>query len=266
MNSIYVLVFLIVFLIIYYILAIFNNKYKSFKFFNKFNSNLTLKFENSIKELLFDLDYPYKLTHKKYFFIKYILSIIIFIISLINYKSLIIPMILGATIYFFPNILLNNFLKSQNIKLIKEIKKINNSLILKLSAHVPQAEAIKTMIETIQDKRIKKYFSKFAYDYEVLGFNFKRAADRLLPKFKSPELEIFLQILIQSESNGSIIENLERFSNTLELSYSKYLRSIANKRLVLVVMGTVIMLINIILVSMYPIIVQVINNLQMVFL
>ena len=76
---------------------------------------------------------------------------------------------------------------------------------------------------------------------------------------------MFLQILIQSENEGCIIENLKRFSETLELSYSKYLRSVANKRLGLVVSGTVLMLINIILVSMYPIVIQVINNLQTIF-
>ena len=99
----------------------------------------------------------------------------------------------------------------------------------------------------------------------MLNFNLRKAADKLLLKFKSSELEMFLQILIQSENEGCIIENLERFNETLELSYSKYLRSIANKRLGLVVSGTVLMLINIIVVSMYPIAVQVINNLQTIF-
>lgn len=269
MNRIYVLVFVIIFLIIYYALVIFNHKHRSLKITEYISVRKKPKvisnYETSVNDLLFNLDYPYKLTPKKYFFIKYILSIVFFVISLINYKSVVIPLILGIFIYLSPNMLINNFLKSQNVKLIKELKKINTNLILKLSSYVPQTEAIKSMGEVIQDKRIKKHFSKFAYDYEVLNFNLKKAADKLLLKFKSSELEMFLQVLVQSETEGSIIENLERFNSTLELSYSKYLRSIANKRLTLVVIGTVLMLVNIILVSMYPIIIQVINNLQTIF-
>jgi len=268
-KHIYVLIFVIIFLIVYYALIIFNHKNRSLKITEYISvrkkPKIISNYETSVNDLLFNLDYPYKLTSNKYFFIKYILSIVFFIISLLNYKSIFVPLLLGIFIYLSPNVLINNFLKSQNVKLIKEIKKINTNLILKLSSYVPQTEAIKFIGSTVQDKRIKKHFSKFAYDYEVLNFNLKKAADKLLLKFKSSELEMFLQVLIQSETEGSIIENLERFNSTLELSYSKYLRSVANKRLTFVVIGTVLMLLNIIIVSMYPIIVQVINNLQIIF-
>ena len=219
----------------------------------------------SIKKLLENVNLPINLTVKKFIFIKYILSVLIFLISLLNYRTLTVPSILFITIFFIPNIIIKNHVKSQNIKLIKELKVLNSNLMLQLSAYVPFKDALKNSVEQIGDVYIKKNFNKFVYDYEVMGFNIRKPAEKLVSKFKSDELVSFMQMLLQCEDEGNIIENLERFDATLKMSYFKYLNSQAIKRTIYMILGTVIMLINITILCVYPMLVQMYSNLNMIF-
>lgn len=268
-NNIYVILLILIFLIVNYILIIQNFKVKSSNSIKSVTNTkipqIMSKYINSVENSLNNLDLPFKLTVKKYLCIKYILSILVFAASYINYKSLGVPLILLVFIFFMPNLLIKSYIKSQNVQLIKELKNINSSMILQLSAFVPFKDALKAAVNNIQDKRIKKHFLKFVYEYEIMGFNIKKPAEKLLTKFKSGELSVFLQVLVQCENEGNIIENLERFNATLELSYFKYLNSQAAKRMTYMIIGTVIMLLNIAILCMYPMLVQMNNSLEMIF-
>lgn len=268
-NSIYVILLILIFLIVNYIFVIQNFKIKSNNSLkNITNSNMPQflsEYIGAVEKSLRNLDLPFQLTVKKYLCIKYVLSILVFIVSLVNYKSLLIPIVLFVVVFFIPNILIKSYVKSQNIQLIKELKIINSSIILQLSAFVPFKDALKATVNNIQDKRIKKHFARFVYEYEIMGFNIKKPAEKLLQKFKSSELNCFLQVLIQCENEGNIIENLERFNTTLELSYFKYLNSQSVKRMTYLIIGTVMMLLNIAVLCMYPMLVQMNNSLEMIF-
>jgi len=74
-----------------------------------------------------------------------------------------------------------------------------------------------------------------------------------------------LRSLIQGDAEGNLLENLEKFAETLELNYFKYLKKKSAERLMYVTLGTVISLVDIVLVVMYPIFKQVIDNLQVIF-
>lgn len=269
MNKIYVVLLILIFLIVNYIFIIQSFKVKSN---NSIKGTIGTKFPkflseyiNSVESSLNNLDLPFKLTVRKYLCIKYVLSILVFCVSFVNYKSFGIPIVLLVIVFFIPNLLIKSYLKSQNVQLIKELKSINSSLILQLSAFVPFKDALKSAMSNVQDKRIKKHFLRFVYEYEIMGYNLKKPAERLLVKFKSQELQLFLQVLMQCENEGNIIENLERFNLTLELSYFKYLNSQAVKRMTYLVIGTIIMLLNIAVLCMYPMLVQMNNNLEMIF-
>ena len=97
------------------------------------------------------------------------------------------------------------------------------------------------------------------------GYNLKDASRILKQKFNSYELTLFLTTLIQSENEGEIIESLERYKEVLEINYFKYLKRKGAIKVLYVTLGTVVALINLVLVVMYPIIMQVFNNLQLIF-
>lgn len=269
MNIIYVIVFVLIFLIVYYICVSINFKNKTSTFvkldYTKRIPIFFSKYFNSINLVLKNINFPYKLTTKKYLFIKYVLPIIVFVISVINYRSITAPLVISLCVFIFPDILIKSYIKTQNTKIIKELKLLNTNLILALSSYVSFSDSLKSVCKNIQDNNIRKSFSQFIYEYEMMGFNIKKPAENLCAKFSSTELKAFMQILIDCENEGNVIENLERFNTTLELSYFKYLNSLATKRMMYLIFGTALILINIIAISLYPILVQVINNLEVIF-
>ena len=227
--------------------------------------NFINSFVNKIESKLFNLGYPYKLTTKKYIVFKYCLPLIIFVIAVINYKSIKISLILFLISFFTPNYLLSSYTKTEKNILINEINNLTNSIVLSLSAYGTLEYALNIGGNTLTYVRFKQAFDKFIYEYKMYGYNIKKAAINLENKFDSYELSLFLSTLIQGDVEGNLLENLEKFSETLELNYFKYLKKKSAERLMYVTLGTVISLINIVLVVMYPIFKQVIDNLQVIF-
>jgi hypothetical protein len=76
---------------------------------------------------------------------------------------------------------------------------------------------------------------------------------------------MFLSILRQGEKEGKLVENLERFDETLELSYFKYLKRQSEKQLIYIVLGVMASLGSMSLVVTYPMVIDIMNNLQQIF-
>ena len=164
-----------------------------------------------------------------------------------------------------PNYLIYNFKNKENYILINEIKNLTQSIILNLSAYSTLEQALEKSKSVLTYSRFIKAYHRFIYEYKMNGFNIKEAAIKLDSKFKSYELSLFLTTLIQGDLEGNLLENIKKFSDTLELNYFKYLKKKSSQRLLYVTLGTVISLINIVLVVMYPMFKQVLENLNIMF-
>ena len=223
------------------------------------------KYLLNIQNLLNNLDNPYSLNLKKYLFIKYIISILFFIISIINKNSLIISLLLLIITFYIPNILIKIRKNNEKILIIKNLRNIVNSIIISLSASLTLEEALKSSISTIDYKRLKKEFEIFVLNYRAYGYNMKRAINDLKQKFGYYEMELFISTLLNSEGDGNIMQSLDKFNMVLDISYSKYLAKENSKRLLYLTLGTILSLLNIIIIVMYPIFMEVSNNLQVIF-
>ena len=187
------------------------------------------------------------------------------IVTYLNYKKIGITILIFFITFLLPDILLKLFVQKENNKLIYETKNVNSNLILCLNASIPLKDALKYVCTYIEYKRVELYFKKFSEDYEKYKFNIKKASLILLSKFSSLELRDFVDVLVQNENNGNIVEALEQYSEMLDIAYSKYVKSQSDKRLIYVVMGTILMLFNIMAIILYPIAIQVFESLQIIF-
>ena len=269
---IYVIIFIALSLLIYNLISYSQVKKKQKAilqsnniYLSKHKKNFVSSYINRIESKLFNLGYPYKLNTKKYIVFKYVLPIVIFIIGILNYKSIKISLILFLISFFTPNYLIYSYTKDEKNILINEIKNLTNSIVLSLSAYGTLEYALNIAKNTLTHPRFILEFEKFIYEYKMYGYNIKQAAINLEKKFDSYELSLFLSTLIQGDAEGNLLENLEKFSETLELNYFKYLKKKSAERLMYVTLGTVLSLVNIVLVVMYPIFKQVIDNLQVIF-
>ncbi len=157
------------------------------------------------------------------------------------------------------------YIKSENLKTLNDISNIVNSLILSLSANVPFHESLKISINSIRYIRFKEEYKKFVDNYIVYNFDMIKAVEDFQNKFNSYEFKMFLSILIDCEKDGNLLENLEIFSQTLDIIYFKYLKSKSAKRIIYVSLATVVSLINILFLVMYPIIVSITSNMENIF-
>ncbi len=220
---------------------------------------------NKIESKLSNLNYPYKLNKKRYLIIKYLCSSVIFLISYINYKSIKVPLIVLVTIFFIPDYLIYSFTKKEKHILISELNGIVSSLILSLSSFSSLNQSLELAGKNITYKRFKDAYSLFVKTYVMNGFSLKNPARTLMNKFKSYELTLFLTTLIQGETEGQFIESLERYKEVLEINYFKYLKRKALTKSLYLTLVTVLSLVNLVAIVMYPIIMQVIDNLQLIF-
>lgn len=218
-----------------------------------------------IKKSLSNLDYPYRLTFKNYLIIKYILSIFCFSISIINNNNVFISIIVPCLVFYIPNLLISMYKKNEKILIIKELRNIVNAINISLSASLTLEEAIKSSTTVISYKRLKKAYEEFVISYKVNSYNVRKSINLLREKFDYYEMELFTSTLINSEREGNIIQSLEKYNMILDISYSKYLAKENSKRLLYLTFGTIISLINIIIIVMYPLFIEMTANLQMIF-
>lgn len=243
------------------------------KVFRK-KSNIILKKDSKIYSSNFfqrldlklkNLDYPYKLNTHKYILLKSILPTILSVVTYFNYKQISITILIFSITFLIPDILIRLFIQKENNKLIYETKNVNSNLILCLHATIPLKDALKYVCNYIQYKRFKIYFQIFSENYEKYKFNIKKASINLISKFNSVELREFIDVIVQNENNGNLAEALEQYNDMLDITYNKYIKSQSDKRLIYVVMGTILMLFNIIAIILYPIAIQVLDSLQIIF-
>ena len=220
---------------------------------------------NKVESKLSNLNYPYKLNKKRYLIIKYVSSILIFIISFLNYKSIGVPVVLLLIMFFVPDYLIYLYIKKEKYILIGELNGIVSSLILSLSSFSSLSNSLELAGKNIKYKRLKEEYNKFVKIYVMNAYDLKKASRYMLGKFNNYELTLFLTTLLQGENEGELVQSLDRYREVLEIHYFKYLKRKAVTKVLYVTLGTILSLLNLVLIVMYPIIMQVINNLQVIF-
>ncbi|MEG2348096.1 MAG: hypothetical protein RSB67_00420 [Clostridia bacterium] len=215
--------------------------------------------------VLKDIGNPYGINIKKYIIIKYIISTIILIILLTRKTNIVYSIIYFMAFYFLPDILIIIYRKNEDVKITNQISNIVQSQILSLSSGMPIYESLKASISSISNKRFKFEFSTFLDNYQLFNFNIQKAIYEFEKKFTSIEFKMYISILLQSEKEGKILENLEIFSDTLDFSYFKYLKFKSVKKIALISVCTIVSLLNSFLVIMYPIGIQISENLIQIF-
>ena len=270
MERIYAIIFIFLIIIIYNLinLNLYNKSIRK-NLINKTSIFSKNTYVNSYKEKtqqrLSNLGNPYNINFTKYIVIKFIISPLFFIIAYLNYQNVLVATLLFLSTFYSLNLLIFIFQKEENIKIINEIKNLNLNLILYLSCYAPLKTALKESIKSLSYSRIVDAFNRFAFVYEANGYNLSKASQQIEEKFNSYELRMFINLLKQGEKEGKLIENLERFDETLELSYFKYLKRQGDKQLLYVIMGCMISLGSMSIVVIYPMIIDIINNLQKIF-
>lgn len=236
--------------------------FTNLKFSHKiFDSKRFQKLNNILEKM----NNPYGLNLKKVIFIKYVISLIFFILMFFRTSNLIISFCYFAIIYFLPNVLIRNFQKNESIKIIKEVKNLTNNLALLLATNITFYDALKVASRGIKYKRFKEKYDIFVHDYSLYNFNLKPALNKFQENFYSDEFVMFVNILIQGDKEGKLLEMLEVFENTLDLSTYKYIKKKERKANFYIIIASFLSLVNIVIIAVYPMIIQIFENINQIF-
>ena len=118
-------------------------------------------------------------------------------------------------------------------------------------------DSLKSSINVINYNRLKNEYSRFIDNYMMYNFDILKAISIFSSKFKSYEFNMFLSLLSQGEKEGNLIQILETFSDSLELSFFKVLKYKTSTRTIMIIVATLVLLINSFAIVLYPIIVEI---------
>ncbi len=173
-DYIEVIILSVVSIILSYILVTINfilNKSKYIISYNFINKKIN-KYIFSINYTLYKLDYPFKLTLKRYLCIKFIISIYLFLIFFLLFKNILLSLVIFIIIFYIPNILIYIFKKYDNYKINKDISNIVQSLIFLRNSNIDIDYALNIISKNIKYKRLRFYFSNFFKDKKILNDKF----------------------------------------------------------------------------------------------
>lgn len=271
------LLFVLLFVICYLMLEKSYIRFQVDKF-KKRNSVYERAKENSLKKLISKFNfiktkenflskqgYPLKLNGISYYCFKSTLLLIFAMAGLINYNSYIAMIVLGTIGFTFLDLYIAINKKSRDSEICADLLTITDSLCLQLSSYVPLNESLKNQYENCKNHDFKKAIMIFATKYELSELNINEALNDLNNRFDILEVDMFCNTIRQYTKVGNIIELLENFSDVLKEKQINKIRERTRTKVIYITFGVITALMNIILITFYPLFISVGNNFNEIF-
>ena len=234
-------------------------EYSFKKLFSKYN------FLKAKDDFLSKQGYPLNLNVISYYAIKISLALLLFFAGSINYKSIIIAVLLATLGYFFIDIYILVNRKSRNNEICADLLNVVDSMSLQLSAEVTLKDSLRRQFENCKNKDFKKAILEFSMQYELSELNINESLDELKNKFDILELNMFCNSLKQFNKVGNIIEILDNLSNVLKVKYLEKIKDATRTKVLYITLGVIIALGNIIMLTFYPLFISVGQGFNTIF-
>lgn len=220
-------------------------------FFSKIN------FINSKENFLSKQGYPLNLNAISYYFTKILLSVLLFIAGSVNYKSVLLSILLGVFGFWAIDayILLNK--KTRNNQICVDLLNVVDSIILQMSAEISLKDSLQLQYQNCRNQDFRKAILEFSTQYELSELNINSSLDELQNKFDVLELNMFCNSLKEYNKVGNIVEILENLSETLRVRYLDKLKEDTRTKVIYITFGVILALGNIILITFYPLFISI---------
>lgn len=271
------LLFALLFIVCYFIVNHFFVLHQVKKLKDKSNTLIISK-ENSFKKLiskinfiktkenfLFLQGYPLKLNGILYYCVKISLTCLLGFAGLVNYNSFVAMIVLGFIGFTFLDLYIAVSRKIRDAEICEDLMNVTNSISLQLSSYVPLSESLKNQYQNCKNKDLKKAIMIFAAKYELTELNIEEALKDLNGRFDILEVDMFCNTIKQSLKVGNIIELLDNLSDVLKEKYMDKLKGKTRSKILYITFGVMLALMNIILITFYPLFVSIGNNFNQIF-
>lgn len=244
--------------------AFFSNKQNRIKrkyIFGDWTFNIISNKDNALRKQ----GYPLGLTGYTYYPVKLGLFFVCFLPALINYNSVATSLIIGLIGGFSPDIyvLVNSHIRNNSLK--EDLMNAADCLCLQLSANMTLKDALRGIHEICVNRDAKKAFIRLSAEYELTGHNIEIASDNFKNSFEILEADLFSAALKQQIFSGSSQETLTNLAELLREGYLDRLNIKTKMKNVYVIVGVIVIMINIVVLTMFPIFVDVGEGMRKIF-
>ncbi|HHW32031.1 MAG TPA: hypothetical protein GXX20_10235 [Clostridiaceae bacterium] len=163
--------------------------------------------------------YSYEKAPMIYFALKFVLLPLLFIaFFIINYPDIIKAAAATTVIFIIMELVILARKKAHNLKLQKNIYKIYKYLHNQISSGVRVTDAVKTVYEVIEDKKLRNILIRLAATYE-LTLDIDKALGEFKSNYDTPESETLCVALKQGVLTG---DNRELLARQEDIMFNKY--------------------------------------------
>lgn len=226
-----------------------------------YNSKLLRKYNDILRKQ----GYPLGLNAYGYFTAKSCLFLLCFAAGLRNYQSIWAAAVIGLLGFFIIDIYiyLNKFIRNNAIN--NDLLNAVDGLRLQMSAHVSLRDALRGLHEVCRNRDLKKALITLAARYELTEYNIDEAVHEFKESFEILEADMFAAALKQQVESGASIEVLNNLSEILKEGYLDKLNLHTKVKILYIMFGVSVILFNLILLTFFPIFVDVSENMKEIF-
>ena len=127
---------------------------------------------------------------------------------------------------------------------------------------MPLYEALKMFVKDMEYNRFKIAIISFTEEYKIYNFNVNKASANLLTKFNYEEVHTLINILDKNNADINAISLLESFKYTISVKINNNIKIYYLKENYSIIFLSILLLIISFVIIIYPISVQIMNNLN----
>lgn len=208
---------------------------------------------------------PLGLNGYTFYITKLFLFAICFILGFRSYGSYLMAFIIGGLGFFSLDmyIYINGIIRNNSIN--NDMLNVVDCLFLQMSANMTLGDALRGLHEVCQNRDLKKEMIKLASEYELSGHNIEKSAEEFQQTFDILEIDLFSSALKQQILSGSSQEALGNLSEILREGYLDRLNIKTKIKSLYVVVGVIVIMIDLLALTMFPIFVDVGEGMKRIF-
>ena len=208
---------------------------------------------------------PLGLNGYTFYLVKILMFVLCFVMGVRSYESHLMAIIIGTLGFFALDIFIyaNEIIRNNSIN--NDMLNVVDCLYLQMSANMTIGDALRGLHETCENNNFKKELIKLSSEYELSGNNIEKAVEEFKNSFNSIEVDLFASALKQQVLNGNSQEALANLSEILREGYLDRLNMRTKIKSLYIIAGVIIIMVDIIALTMFPIFVDVGEGMKRIF-
>jgi Flp pilus assembly protein TadB len=182
--------------------------------------------------------------------------------GILNYNSAVYGLTFSIVGFFIPDIFIKLVKKFEKREILNDLLNVTECLKMQTSSQIPIKFALRTIPEVCKNKKLAVILTNLSIQYELSKFDLGKALEELKNTFSYQEIHIFSSALLQQARLGNADEAFYNVIEILREKYIDYLEENTNSKIILMTLGVIVILVNLAVMTSFPIIMEVNQNLS----